>query len=383
MPNRHKKENYRSGRNLVEIKKTVDGKRKSFYGKTRDEALRNWEIAKEELAAKNALIRHGILPESDITFEAWAKQWLDVYKKDRVRDITYNCTYESPTLNHLIPYFGSTPIKDIKQSDIVKFFNEKKEYSYSQLSNFLLCIKGIFNTARDNNIINRSPAVNIKLPKIATDVVTEKHAYTPQQASIVVDFAKQHKYGIDILLMLMAGLRKSELLALPLKYESETTGGIDLENRLIKIRQSVSESKYGIEVSPCKTKKSIRNIPLSSELAEIIQNIPSKISYLKSGKIYDRKYVVSGRTGNIIRPVNWHHRHYEIFKRDFEMAHPDIPMLNPHELRHSFGSILYANGVDVITISKLMGHSNIEITVKLYVHDNMDIMKNAITNTFG
>lgn len=53
-------------------------------------------------------------------------------------------------------------------------------------------------------------------------------------------------------------------------------------------------------------------------------------------------------------------------------------MLNSHELRHSFGSILYARGVDIVTISKLMGHESIEITVKLYVHDDLDLMKNAI-----
>ena len=53
-------------------------------------------------------------------------------------------------------------------------------------------------------------------------------------------------------------------------------------------------------------------------------------------------------------------------------------MLTPHELRHSFGSILYERGVDIVTISKLMGHARIEITVKLYVHDSMELMRDAI-----
>ncbi|WP_414734375.1 tyrosine-type recombinase/integrase, partial [Christensenella minuta] len=50
---------------------------------------------------------------------------------------------------------------------------------------------------------------------------------------------------------------------------------------------------------------------------------------------------------------------------------------------HSFGSILYSKGVDIVTISKLMGHSSIEITVKLYVHDDMTLMQNAIETGFS
>ena len=54
------------------------------------------------------------------------------------------------------------------------------------------------------------------------------------------------------------------------------------------------------------------------------------------------------------------------------MAGMSLPLLNPHEMRHTFGSILYERGVDIVTISKLMGHSSIEITVKLYVHDSLE-----------
>lgn len=383
MPNKTKKEKFRSGRDLVEIKRTVGGKRMSFYGKTKAAAEENYEEAKNEYIAKQTLLNHGITPDSNVTFKTWAEKWLEIYKYGSIRDITYDCTYESPTLKHLIPYFADRKLKDIKPSDIRAFFKEKGAYSYSQLSNFLLCLKGIFSTAIDDELISKNPVRNIRLPKASYDVKTVKRAYTPEQAKTVIDFAKTHKYGVDVLCLLVAGMRKSEMLALPLRYENEINGGLDLERGMFRVRQSVSESKYGIQLSPCKTDKSSRDIPIDKELLDILQTVEDKIYYQKSDREFDRKYLVSGMYGEIMRPVNWQHRHFERFKKDFELAHPDIPMLNPHELRHSFGSILYSKGVDIVTISKLMGHSSIEITVKLYVHDDITLMQNAIETGFS
>ena len=106
MPRKKGPEKYRSGRELVEIKRTVGGKRQSFYGKTKAEAEKSYEQAKNEYIAKQALLEHGIVPDSDITFKTWAEKWLEIYKYGSIRDITYDCTYESPTLRHLIPYFA-------------------------------------------------------------------------------------------------------------------------------------------------------------------------------------------------------------------------------------------------------------------------------------
>lgn len=223
---------------------------------------------------------------------------------------------------------------------------------------------------------------NIRLPKAAHDVKVEKRAYSPEQAKTVIKFAKTHKYGIDTLCLLTAGMRKSEMLAMPLKCSDTSAGGVDLQNKVFRIRQSVSESKYGMELSPCKTDKSSRDVPISSDLLDMLENLKDKIYYKKSDREFDRRYLVSGMYGDLMRPVNWQHRHFERFKADFEAAHPEVPMLNPHELRHSFGSILYSKGVDIVTISKLMGHSSIEITVKLYVHDDMALMHNAIDQGF-
>ena len=369
---------------LVEIKRKFgtnpDGspRRRSFYGKTKAQAEAAYEEALRELHIQEAAEYRDSHGDSDITFKEWADKWLSL-KWGSVREISYSTSYEAPTENKLIPMFGKRKLKDITKSELQMYINSKSRYSFSELANLKLCLKQIFQSAADENLISKNPAQNLKLPKNTTDRVIIKRAYTYDQARIVIDFAKTHKYGIDILLMLKAGLRRSELLILPFRFTDELTGGIDIDNDMIRIRQSVAESKYGIEISPCKSKRSMRNVPIDSELHEIIAAMSNKIDY--NGKTYDRRYIVSSGYGNFYYPTSYKRR-YSKFMDDFQEYCKknglDIPALTPHELRHSFGSILYERGVDIVTISKLMGHANVQTTVGLYVHDNEDLNRQAI-----
>lgn len=369
---------------LVEIKKKFgtnpDGspRRRSFYGKTKAQAEAVYEEALKELYIQEVEEYRDTHGDSDITFKEWANKWLNL-KWGSVREISYAKSYEAPTEKKLIPKFGKRKLKDITKSELQMYINSQSRYSFSELANIKLCLKQIFQSAADENLISKNPAANLKLPKNATDRVIIKRAYTYEQARIVIDFAKTHKYGIDILLMLKAGIRRSELLILPFRYTDELTGGIDLDNDMIRVRQSIAESKYGIEISPCKSKRSMRNIPIDAELHDIITAIPGKIEY--QNKEYARKYIVSTGYGNNYIPSNYGRR-YSVFMNDLQEYCKenslDIPALTPHELRHSFGSILYERGVDIVTISKLMGHANVQTTVGLYVHDNEELNRQAI-----
>ena len=53
----------------------------------------------------------------------------------------------------------------------------------------------------------------------------------------------------------------------------------------------------------------------------------------------------------------------------------DIPYVTPHELRHTYGTLLRTKGADVYTIQKVLGHSDIGITTKIYVHNNLDVLR--------
>ena len=178
-------------------------------------------------------------------------------------------------------------------------------------------------------------------------------------------------------------MRKSEMLALPLRYENEINGGLDLENGMFRIRQSVSESKYGIQLSPCKTDKSSRDIPIDKELLEILQTVEDKIYY---------KNLIVNMIANI-----WYRgctvKSCVLLIGSIAILKNLKMILKPCTLAYLCSTLMSCDivsgvyciqkGVDIVTISKLMGHSSIEITVKLYVHDDMTLMQNAIETGFS
>lgn len=374
---------------LIEIKRTIDGKRISFYGKTKKEAERNYEIAKEKSIKEEFTLQDS---ESEILFETWALKWLKVYKSGSVRNITYKHTYETPTINFLIPHFKNKKLKVIRQSDIKAFFNKmNNKYSYSVQNKCMLCLRSIFETAQGDHLIKENPAKSVKLSIKSSDTVRNKESLTYEQAREVIKFAKTHYAGIDIITLLKTGMRRAELIALPLVYNTESNGafdshiklngGIDIENKLIYVRQSISETEHGIDFEPCKNKESSREIPFDDELQDIFRSIQPYIFYKSSGMSYKRQYLVNGKYGENMTPANWSRR-YKKFSEDFDRYAEEkglgFHMVNPHECRFSFGSILYAKTKDIVTVSKLMGHSNIEITVRLYVDDNINEKRKAI-----
>ena len=358
---RSKQQKRKQETGLVEVKKTIgktmDGKliRKSFYGSTRKQALEK---------ADNYLLKVKTFDGlQQIPFTQVAEQWLSAYKEDAVRTITYERSYQAPYQKHILPYFKSANLSDIKQKDIQFFLNNKSNYSYSSLQKMRTVLYGIFEYAIANDYCYKNPVKGTQLARRSTDRAGEKRAYTYQQALKVISLAQNIKNGSDIIILLKTGLRRSELLAL--RWEN-----IDMEKKIIHVRESVSETGTGLEIHPCKSIKSIRDIPFDDELHAIFSKMQ------RSG------FVIKGQNGKNVNPHNWSYKRYVVANKKIqeaaEMAGMSLPLLNPHEMRHTFGSILYERGVDIVTISKLMGHSSIEITVKLYVHDSLEKKMEAI-----
>lgn len=346
---------------LVEVKKTIgktmDGKpiRKSFYGPTRKQALEKADNYLLKIKTFDGL--------QQISFTQVAEQWLSAYKEDAVRTITYERSYRSPYQKHILPYFRNANLADIKQKDVQFFLNSKSNYSYSSLQKMRTVLYGIFEYAIANDYCYKNPVKGTQLARKSTDRTEQKRAYTYQQALDVINLAQNIKNGTDIIILLKTGLRRSELLAL--RWEN-----IDMEKKIIHVRESVSETNSGLEIHPCKSLKSIRDIPFDDELYTLFSNMQ------RTG------FVIKGQNGKNMNPHNWSYKRYAVVNKKIQQAAAakgiSLPLLNPHEMRHTFGSILYERGVDIVTISKLMGHSSIEITVKLYVHDSLERKMEAI-----
>lgn len=187
-----------------------------------------------------------------------------------------------------MPYFGQYRLSGIQEVDIVEFINKKSLYSYSQLHKLKIILNSIFESAITNHKLSVNLAKKIKLPR--PQMTPRKKGPTPIiRARYLIDFAKTHRFGSDIIILLKTGLRRSELLAL--QWEN-----VDFENKLIRITESVSQAANEIEYNTCKTKKSIRGIPFDDELEQVIKDMPKR-TVINSRKTIeaDHDYVISGR----------------------------------------------------------------------------------------
>ena len=352
-----------------EIKRTIpaeysaDGKpyRKSFYSTiSKQDCINQYNAYLLDLGRIGAM--GGQLPSQSTKFEEWARTWLVTYKKGKVKDSTYAETYERTVNNYLIPHFGECELKDIKPIDVQTFINEKAlTLSDSTLNKIRICLNGMFEVAVDNGMIQKNPAKNIKAKSaLQTEA---KRTYTQEQYDKIIAFARQHPYGHVIRLMLEVGLRCSELCGL--QY-----GDIDYATNTLNMNRTCTTVNYSAFVSEkFKNKSSKRSIPISSDLSKHIKAMS------KSHKNTD--FIVTGRA-DTVTPANFSKYRFRTFFKEFQKNYPEIQALTPHELRHTCGTLLYANSKDIYAVSKYLGHSNIDITVKIYVHDNSDMLRNHL-----
>ncbi len=182
-----------------------------------------------------------------------------------------------------------------------------------------------------------------------------------EQAKIekyIVENKKFYHYGI--LICLYTGLRIGELIAL--KWQN-----VDFKNKIIYIEKAVStisqnHTTFAIEDTP-KTTSSIRVIPISKQLLEILKE-------LKRNTFCE--YVVCSRNVKQLQPRAYQKAFENLLKR-LKIKHYGF-----HSLRHTFATRLLENKVDIKTISELMGHSSPTITLNRYVHTNLTNKRKAV-----
>ena len=334
---RAKKGKRKDGR--VQIKRVIghdyDGNpnNKWFSGKDKKEAEQKYFEYQLEIEKKQ---EH----KKQMPFEEWAETWLYDYKQNEVRASTFDSTYYRPVTKHILPYFKGKTINEITQADIKRYLNTMTTFSQSLVDKVLFCLKAIFETACDNDIIIKNPCRNVK----AKSKIDKKKKRTYDKLTVDYLCTVEHQYALIIHMMLRLGLRGEELCAL-------TWDDIDLDKKIISINKGIVEVKGVKYVGKTKSATSTRKLPIPNDLLERLKKEPKTSSNLFTG------------TSHGIPP-----KIYQVY----EMLNiPKDKWLTPHELRHTCGTLLYQDTKDIYYVSKYLGHADIKITAKIYVHSNL------------
>ncbi len=349
---RPKKEKPNHG-NLYEVKVNFAEKgeqrdMRSFYSPvSKEDARRKGLEARAEYKSK---LQHGIVEPQSCTFEQAANIWLAI-KKAEVRENTYQYTYADNVRRHLLPYFGAYQLRAIKPLMLQQFFAQYTGKSESLVHKLKLCLNGIFAMAIDNDMLIKNPMAKIKPSGVES---SEKQVYTTEQRKLLVAESMRLGY-VDLVLLFDAGLRRSELLAIDWDHN------INLDERYIHPDCGVVPVPGGTKKGDPKSDSSARIIPISARTA----------AFLAAHK--GTGYVVTG-TQRYMSPSGYERKYRRRMKPMCERL--GLPYLPPHNLRHTYGTELRAKGADVYTIQHAMGHADVRITSKLYVHNDIEVLRN-------
>jgi integrase len=309
---------------------------------------------------------------STITFAALTELWL--FTLQDLKDST-KAHYQYSFDHYILPVMGKIRLSQLSKLKIELCLTQiispldgsHKPYGTSVSRE---CISLVNRLCKYAHSVQLMESVEVSMKPTQTIKEYPEALSIPEQEA-VCRFVYQHPNPrqIGILLMLQLGLRISEVCGLQ-------WGDIDLNNREIHIcrgvrRISDGSGKTALSIQSPKTKTSDRILPIPQRLSELLSTVYSQ------KKCKNTFWFLSGTEKRPVEP-----RCYRKSVHSY-LAKAGVHDVNPHMLRHTFATTCLQSGCDVKTLSELMGHSNPTITLKRYVHTDMDRKRAAIELVFG
>ena len=248
------------------------------------------------------------------------------------------------SLRQAVEYFDSTPIGDIDVTDVTAYRDDlkKKQYSKKTIKERLAVLKQIFKYAILNKYIKANPCQYVKVPKDAKPSV-KREAATQEEENIIRNISYDIQFGFFAKFLLYTGCRRGEALAL-------TPSDIDYNNHTVRIDKTVVWVGNTPQIKPMpKTEAGERNIPLPDIIFdELINRKNNKLLFPNK----DNKLYTNGEVN-----VAW-----DNLRKKANIT------CSPHQLRHSYTTMLFDAGIDVKTAQTWLGHKDIKTTLAIYTH---------------
>lgn len=304
--------------------------------------------------------------ENKNKFKYYAVYWLKK-KEFEIKKSTY-CNYANLLRNQICPILGEIKFEELS-GDILQFFiyRAQGEFNLSEKTtkDCLGIIKQIIVDGQEEGIIPNFAFSKRKLKYKKIELIGEKKkVYTEEEyKKIINEILNKIDYKkVGILLGLYTGMRIGELCALQFK-------DIDFKNKTITINKTLQRiydptkdiNPSEIQITSPKTESSNRVVPITNDVIKILEK-------LNTG---NENYILTG-TKKWCEPRTFR-RSYQTFMKKI-----GVEPLKFHSLRHTFASMNIENGADIKTISEILGHSDIDVTLKVYTHSSEKNKKKAI-----
>lgn len=309
-----------------------------------------------------------LLKSKKILYKDWIYTWL-LEKKDYIKESTY-ANYSNNIFNHIIPKLGNYYLNELNHKVIQDFLLELSKtgrkdnnggLAEKTIKDITIIIKGSIKKG-----INEDKIKHIELtfnyPKDNKE--NKLYVLTKREQNKITNYVLENinSRNIGLLISLYSGIRIGELCAL--RWED-----VDFKKNCLTINKTIqrvyikdkNKNISKVIITTPKTKNANREIPINKDFLEILKKVKS-----------DKKHYILTGNEKYIEPRTYR-KYFNKILDELKIKH-----FNFHSLRHTFATNCISLGVDYKTVSELLGHANVNITLNLYVHPRYSQKKKCI-----
>lgn len=331
-------------------------KTKNVLAKSKGECVEKLKALKETLAPST----HAKI-QADMPFGEWLDHWYETYSKPTIRPRTQR-TYEGYLRLYIKPKLGSIPLNKLTTTDIQQFCAWMKSDDHmgkgsiadSQIRNcYSLCHRAL-EKARTEHLIPRDPTEGCKLPPVRCE---EMKILSREAMQKLLIQAKEENYYELFLLELATGLRLGEIAALQWNDLNLTTGEL-------RINKQAGTNGPDVVICEPKTKAAVRTLILPPTVLKVMREYKAKV---------DSRWMFPSpkKEDSPMRPSSIHLRLHRI------LDHAGCERVRFHDLRHTFATNALAYGMDIKTLSTILGHVSSATTLNTYSHVTDEMRQRA------
>jgi integrase len=338
--------------------------RKTVYGAT-------WDEANEKLGKLQDQERNGVpVPSRSWTVGEWLTYWLEHIVEPEREHNTY-VKYESKVRLYLLPHLGKKPLVKLTPAQLRTFMAALKRENVGAATRFevLRVLRNALNRAVREELLTRNVALLVDMPKVTKD---KGRAWSAHEAIAFLRSARAHRLYAACVLVLVLGLRRSEVLGLRWQDIDFAAG------QFTPVKQVQRVKGAGLVLKDLKTESSQAVLPLPEFCARALeerrelQELERKIAGDHWSQEPDHDLIFSSEHGGMIDPVGFSRTFDRLVKR------AGVRRITVRLARHTCGTLLAFLKAHPKVAQAILRHSQISMTMDVYTHVVGDSQREAV-----